>query len=67
MSNSIEANVSAALGLQNWAMMQEKENNLLRQVLDNQANTILGLVNSVPQAPKLADTGLIGTQIHTTA
>lgn len=67
MSNSIEANVSAALGLQDWALIQEKNNSLLRQTLDNQSNTILSLVNSVPSVPQLATSGMVGTQLHVTA
>ncbi|GAA0776660.1 hypothetical protein ABRZ04_13405 [Castellaniella ginsengisoli] len=67
MSASIEGTVAAATGLQNWNMMQEKENLLLRKVLDGQANTILSLVNSVPTAPQLATSGMVGTLLHTTA
>ncbi|CDM26028.1 hypothetical protein BN940_17986 [Castellaniella defragrans 65Phen] len=67
MSDSIEGTVAAATGLQNWNMMQEKDNLLLRKVLDGQANTILSLVNSVPTAPQLANGGMVGTLLHTTA
>ncbi|GAA0225132.1 hypothetical protein GCM10009125_12630 [Castellaniella daejeonensis] len=67
MSDSVESAVAAATGLQNWAMMQEKDNLLLRKVLDGQANTILSLVNSVPSAPQLATSGMVGTLLHTTA
>jgi hypothetical protein len=67
MSDSIEGTVAAATGLQNWNMMQEKDNLLLRKVLDGQANTILSLVNSVPSVPQLATSGMVGTLLHTTA
>ncbi|MHA3904077.1 hypothetical protein ACTPOE_11110 [Castellaniella sp. WN] len=67
MSDSVESTVAAATGLQNWAMMQEKDNLLLRKVLDGQANTILSLVNSVPSAPQLANGGMVGTLLHVTA
>lgn len=67
MTESVESAVATAAGLQNWAMMQEGQNNLLRKVLDNQANTVLSLVNSVPSTPQLATSGSVGTLLHTTA
>jgi len=67
MSDSIEGTVAAATGLQNWNMMQEKDNLLLRKVLDGQSNTILSLVNSVPSVPQLANGGMVGTLLHVTA
>ncbi|WP_323018581.1 hypothetical protein [Castellaniella sp.] len=67
MTDSVESAVAAASGLQNWAMMQENQNLLLRKVLDGQSNTILSLVNSVPTAPQLASSGAVGTLLHTTA
>ncbi len=67
MSGAIESAVDVAVGLQNWNLMQQKENNLLRKTLDNQANTILDLVQSVPDVPRLAHTGSVGTRIHVTA
>ncbi|MER1941010.1 MULTISPECIES: hypothetical protein [unclassified Castellaniella] len=67
MSDSVESAVATASGLQNWSMMQEKQNVLLRKVLDGQSNTILSLVNSVPSVPQLANTGAVGTLLHTTA
>ena len=67
MSNSIEGTVGTAVGLQQANMMQEKDNLLLRKVLDNQANTIMSLVNSVPSAPQLANGGMVGTLLHVTA
>ena len=53
--------------MQNWNMMQEKDNLLLRKVLDGQSNTILSLINSVPSVPQLATSGMVGTLLHTTA
>lgn len=67
MSESVESAVAAASGLQNWAMMQESQNTLLKKVLENQSDTILSLVNSVPSAPQLANSGSVGTLLHTTA
>ncbi|WP_323011911.1 hypothetical protein [Castellaniella sp.] len=67
MSESVQSAVAAASGLQNWTMMQEKQNLLLNKVLDSQANTILSLVNSVPSTPQLASSGSVGTLLHTTA
>lgn len=67
MSDSVESLVGAATGLQNWAAMQDKNNLLLRKVLDGQSNTILSLVTSVPTAPQLAQSGSVGTLLHATA
>lgn len=67
MSDSVESLVGAATGLQNWAAMQDKNNLLLRKVLDGQSNTILSLVTSVPTAPQLAQGGSVGTLLHATA
>lgn len=67
MSESVESAVAAASGLQNWTMMQENQNTLLKKVLENQSDTILSLVNSVPSTPQLANSGSVGTTLHTTA
>lgn len=67
MSDSVESLVGAATGLQNYSQMQEKQNVLLRKVLDGQANTVMSLINSVPSAPQLATSGMVGTQLHVTA
>lgn len=67
MSNSIEATVGAALAMQDWAMMQEKDNALLRKVLDSQADIIAALVNSAASEPQLATFGSVGTRLHVTA
>ena len=67
MSNSIEGTVGTAVALQQANVMQQKDNLLLRKVLDGQANTIVNLVNSVPSAPQLATSGMVGTLLHTTA
>lgn len=64
MAGSVESATAAALGLQNWMAMQEKDNLLLRKVLDNQAATIQNLVDSVPKAPQLASSGTVGTLLH---
>lgn len=65
--SAVEAAVGAATGLRNMMAMQEKDNALLRQVLDNQAATITNLVDSVPGPQKLAEVGNIGTRLHVTA
>ncbi len=67
VDSAVAAAVGAATGLQNAMAVQEKENTLLRKVLDNQSNTILSLVESVSTAPKLASVGSVGTQVHVTA
>ncbi|HEX2518371.1 MAG TPA: hypothetical protein VHK04_02385 [Castellaniella sp.] len=67
MSDPISDAVAAATGLQNAAALQQKENLLLRKVLDGQSNTILSLVTSVPTAPQLAQSGPVGTLLHATA
>lgn len=67
MSDSISSVVSAAQGIEAWAMMQEKENLLLRRVLENQQQTIVDLIDTAPTAPELADSGSIGTLVNTTA
>ena len=66
MSGSIEGTVGAALSLQHWNMIQEKDNLLLKKVLDNQANHLLSLINSATGPQPLAQTGMIGTKINVT-
>lgn len=67
--DSIEGTVNAALALKNWTQIQEKDNALLKKVLDNQANTIASLIDSVPTTgpQPLATSGSVGTKIHVTA
>lgn len=67
MIDSIEGAVTTALGLQNWTTAQEAQNLLLRKVLDGQSNTIMNLVNSVPNPTKLATVGSVGTKLHAIA
>lgn len=67
MSNSIEGTVNAALALQNQAMMQQKNNLMLRKALDNQTNLITSLVQGATQGSNLASGGAVGTLLHTTA
>ncbi|HLR13984.1 MAG TPA: hypothetical protein VK104_10260 [Burkholderiaceae bacterium] len=67
MSDSISSVVSASRSLDAWAMMMEKETLLLRQVLENQQQTIVDLIDTAPTAPELADSGSIGTLLHATA
>lgn len=67
MIDSIDGAVTTALALQNWTTAQESQNLLLRKVLDGQSNTILNLVNSVPNPTKLATVGAVGTRLHAIA
>lgn len=64
MDISVESTVGAALGLQAANASQTQQNVLLRKVLDNQADIITSLVDSMP---KLATSGQVGTQVHVTA
>lgn len=61
MEISAEGTVGAALSLQTATLYQEKQNVLLRKTLDNQAQTIISLVDSVP---KMAASGAVGTKLH---
>lgn len=67
MSGSIEGTVGAALSLQHWNAVQEKDNLLLRKVLDNQADSVLSLINSATGPQPLAQGGMVGINIHVTA
>lgn len=67
MLGSVQGAVGASIALENYAMMQEKENLLLRKVLDHHANTIVSLIDSAPTAPQLAHGGTVGTLLHATA
>jgi hypothetical protein len=64
-SMSIEGTVGAAVGLQQANAMQDAQNVLLRKVLDNQAATIVSLVDSA--VPQLSTSGTVGTLLHATA
>ena len=64
MEISAESTVSVAQNLQTATLFQEKQNVLLRKTLDNQAQTIMSLVDSVPQ---LATSGSVGTRLHAIA
>lgn len=68
MSGSIEGVVGASLAIKNAVMLQEKDNTLLKQVLEGQESTILSLVNSavVTGPQQLATDGMIGTKLHVT-
>lgn len=68
MSGSVEGAVGAALAIQNWNQIQEKDNALLKKVLDNQASTIMGLLDAaaVTGPQPLAASGSVGTKVHVT-
>lgn len=69
MPGSIEGVVGQSLAIKTAVMMQEKDNALLKQVLEGSENTILSLVNSaVATGPQqLASSGMVGTKLHVTA
>lgn len=67
MSGSIEGVVGASQAIENFNVMQDKQNLLLKKVLNNQADTIVSLVDSAPTAPQLAHGGTVGTLLHATA
>lgn len=67
MSGSVEGAVGAALAIQNWNMIQEKDHLLLKKVLDGQSNTILSLIEGATGPQPLAQSGMVGTTIHVTA
>ncbi|HZH57176.1 YjfB family protein [Yanghanlia caeni] len=62
---SIEATVNAALNLENFALHQSAQLNLLRETLDNQARTVTAIVEAA--TPKLATSGPLGTNVNTYA
>ncbi|HEY9571671.1 MAG TPA: hypothetical protein VIR76_00960 [Pusillimonas sp.] len=64
MDMSVESAVSAALSLQGLNAAQQQQNVLLRNVLDNQAQTIANIMDSMP---KLATFGPVGTKLHVIA
>lgn len=64
MDMSVESTVSAALSLQGINAAQNQQNVLLRKVLDNQAQAIASLMDTMP---KLSTFGPVGTQLHVTA
>ncbi|HEX7386652.1 MAG TPA: hypothetical protein VF285_05150 [Castellaniella sp.] len=67
-TDSVQAAVAQAVGLQNANAQTDAQNALLRKTLDAQAQTITSLVQGAVTGPqKLADSGTVGTQLHTTA
>ena len=64
MDMSIESAVSTALALQGFNAAQQQQNVLLRKVLDNQAQVIDSLIDTMP---KLASHGPVGTRLHVSA
>lgn len=64
MDMSVEGAVSATQDFKGAALAQNQQNVLLRKVLDNQAQTITSLVDSMP---KLSTVGSVGTQLHVVA
>lgn len=66
--SSIEGTVGQALAIQKSIQLQEKDHLLLSKVLDNQAASILGLIQSATTGPQsLATSGMVGTRVHVTA
>ncbi|PLC49687.1 hypothetical protein CR159_12290 [Pollutimonas subterranea] len=64
MSMSVDATVGAAVALQNFNAHNDAQMSLLRKTLDFKAQSMAGLIDSVP---KLASLGSVGTLINTTA
>lgn len=68
MPGSIEGTVAQSQAIKTAVMLQEKDNALLKQVLEGQEATILGLIESAATGPqKLATSGMVGTTLHVTA
>ena len=63
-SLSIESTVGTALSLKDANVRQDIQMTMLRKVLDNQAQSALSLVESIPQ---LATSGSVGTKLHAIA
>lgn len=64
MDMSVQSTVSAALSLQGINAAQNQQNILLRKVLENQAQAIASIMDTMP---KLSTFGPVGTQLHVTA
>ena len=65
MSMSIEGTVGTALALENFNAQQSAQMNLLRETLDMQARTVTEIVEA--SLPRLASSGMLGTQVNTYA
>lgn len=65
MDLSVEAVVNTAIALEGATAQQEQQMMLLRKSLDSQAKLVQEIVPPAP--PKLATSGMVGTQLHTTA
>lgn len=65
--DSVTAAVAQAVGLQNANTQQDAQNSLLKKTLDTQKDTITSLIQGATGPQKLADSGVVGTQLHTTA
>ena len=65
--DSVAALVAQAVGLQTTNAQQDVQNSLLKKTLDGQKDAIMSLVQGVTGPQKLADSGVVGTQLHTAA
>ena len=61
---SVDNMVAVSVALGNAQVNEEKQATLLKKALDNQAQHVAQLIDSVP---KLATSGSVGTQLHVTA
>ncbi|PKG54632.1 MULTISPECIES: putative motility protein [Halomonadaceae] len=67
MDSAVNNMVSASMAMQQVQVVQQAQFNVFKEALDGQATHITALMDSVAQAPQLATSGSVGTQINTTA
>tara|TARA_R110001606_G_scaffold317229_1_gene464006 strand:+ start:844 stop:1047 length:204 start_codon:yes stop_codon:yes gene_type:complete len=67
MDSAVNNMVSASMALQQAQVAQQAQLTVFKDALDGQAAHITALMDSVAQAPQLATSGSVGTQINTTA
>ena len=67
MDLSVESLASSGMMQQQMQLAQDVQTSVLKKALDAEASQALQLLQSVPQTPQLATSGMIGTQINTYA
>lgn len=67
MNMSVEGAVGAAVAMQDAQLTQNVQMLVLKKSLDMQAAAMVSLVQSIPQMPKLATQGAVGTNVNTVA
>lgn len=65
MDLSVEAVVNTAIALEGATAQQDQQMLLLRKSLETQAQLVQEILPPAP--PKLSTSGMVGTQLHTTA